>query len=122
MSPTRKPPAAHRSALAGPSGACLPSVPVGLSVFRGEGIGLYSQKCFCHRGILTAWLLPKLVAADGDAGGNGENGSHRAPRGVFAAAAGDEENVLALHGYIFYLGAQHLLQANGNLLCSRRRF
>src|SRR5438094_9758400 len=97
----RKPPAAHKCTLAGPSGdACLPSVPFGLSVFRGEGIGLYPQKLRRHSLIFEAEKLPKSVAADGDAGGNSQDGAESAPRGVLAAAAGDEQDVFTLHGDI----------------------
>src|SRR5256885_3671435 len=116
----RTPLAARKCTLAGPSGdACLPSVPVGLSVFRGEGIGLYPQNRRRHSLIFEEEKLRKLVAADGDAGGNSQDGAESAPRGVLAAAAGDEQDVFTLHGDVFRLGAQHLLQVNSDFLCSR---
>src|SRR5205814_301082 len=80
------------------------------------GKRIIAAKLFLSQPIFSVDILPKLVAADGDAGGNRENGTERAPRGVLAAAAGDEQDVLALHGDIFYLGAQHFLQANGDLV------
>src|SRR5438132_6667883 len=122
-SPARTLPAARKYALAGPwDDACLPSVPVGLSIFRGEGNGLYPQTRRSHSLIFEEEILPKLVAADGDAGGDGEDGAERASRGVLAAAAGDEQDVLALHGHILCLSAQHFLQANRDFFRARRRF
>src|SRR5438105_14118951 len=122
-SSARTPPAAHQCTLTGPSGdACLPSVPVGLSYDPWGGKRIIAAKLFLSQPIFSVEILPKLVAADGDAGGNRENGTERAPRGVLAAAAGDEQDVLALHGHILCLSAQHFLQANRDLLCAGRRF
>src|SRR5205814_10212539 len=55
------------------------------------GKRIIAAKLFLSQPIFWEEKLPKSVAADGDAGGNGENGTERAPGGVFAAAAGDEQ-------------------------------
>src|SRR5438552_1862340 len=86
------------------------------------GKRIIAAKLFLSQPYFWDEILPKLVAADGDAGGNGENGTESASRGVLAAAPGDEQDVLALHGDIFHLGAQHFLQANRDFFRARRRF